>query len=184
MTVDESGTGESAPGIDTARIMEEIRAGVAAKKAAGVYSEEELAAIAGMELRLQEREEYGAEMDRLISWLHAHWEATGPVDSEAGMAGSSARGALKKALRTVLSPLSRLLLSKQNQINARVVQLFSGSLPPLRESSRDVEKRMENLALRLEKENAGLREKVQDLSARLERLEGSRRDGKPRRGDR
>lgn len=184
MTAEDVRAEGSAPGIDTALIMEEIRAGVAAKKAAGVYSDEELAAIAGMELRLQEREEYGAEMDRLISWLHAHWEATGPVDSEAGLAGSPARGALKKALRIILSPLSRLLLSKQNQINARIVQLFSGALPPLRESSRDAEKRMENLALRLEKENAGLREEVQGLSARLERLEGSQRDGEPRRGAR
>jgi hypothetical protein len=184
VTADDGRSRESAPGIDTARTMKEIKAVVAAKKASGAYTDEELAAIAGMELRLQEREEYGAEMDRLISWLHAHWEATGPVDTETGMAGSPARGVLKKALRVLLSPLSRLLLSKQNQINARVVQLFSGSLPPLRESSRDVEKRMENLALRLEKENAGLRESVQDLSARLELLEGSRRDGESRRGER
>lgn len=184
MTADDGRTGDGATGIDISHIMEEIRAAVAEKKAAGVYSEEDLAAIAGMELRLQEREEYGAEMDRLISWLHAHWEATSRVDSETGMAESPARGALKKILRTLLSPLSRILLSKQNQINARMVQLFSGSLPPLRESSRDVEKRMENLALRLEKENAGLREKVQDISARLERLEGDRRDGEPGRGDR
>ena len=96
----------------------------------------------------------------------------------------SCRATVKKVLRAVLSPMSRLILSKQNQINARMVQLFSGSLPPLRESSRDVEKRMENLALRLEKENAGLRESVQELSARLERLEGARRDGEPGRGDR
>jgi len=184
MTDSEYGKKGNEPGIDITRIMEEIRAGVAEKKATGAYSEEELAAIAGMELRLQEREEYGAEMDRLISWLHAHWEATGPVDSDAGMAGSHARGTLKKILRTFLSPLSRLLLSKQNQINARIVQLLSGSLPPLRENSRDVEKRMENLALRLEKENAGLREEVKQLSARLEQPGGSRGGGEPRRGDR
>ena len=166
---------EVLPGVDVGRIMKEIRHRVEERKRAGEYSDEDLAAIAAMELRLREREEYGVEMDRLISWLHAHWEATAPVEEE--MAGGSALWrATKKLLRRLLSPLSRLLLAKQNHINARVVQLLSGALPPLREGARDVEKRMENLALRLEKENSALREEVREMSSRLDRLESSREE--------
>jgi hypothetical protein len=81
MSVERPGGETAAAGVDVARIMEEIRGRVAERKAAGVYSDEALEEIAHMELRLREREEYGVEMDRLISWLHAHWEATGPRPS-------------------------------------------------------------------------------------------------------
>lgn len=174
---------ERVPAVETARVMEEIRARVEERKAAGGYTDEELAAIAGMELRLREQEEYGAEMDRLVSWLHAHWEATGPVDAEGGTASRQGREALKRTLRSLLSPLARLLLSKQNQINAKIVQLLSGTLPPLRESAGDLETRLEDLALRLEKEQSALREEVTRLSARLAEMEGSGNEGESRRGE-
>jgi hypothetical protein len=173
----------AAVGVDVARIMEEVRGRVAERKAAGVYSDEALEEIARMELRLQEREEYGVEMDRLISWLHAHWEATGPLEREGMVAGKPVAEAVKKVLRVLLAPLSRLLLAKQNQINAKIVQLFSGVLPPLRESAADVEKRLENMALHLEKENARLREELSEVAARLKRLEGSSPDQGPGSGD-
>jgi hypothetical protein len=167
---------ETAAGVDVSRIMEEIRGRVTERKAAGVYSDEALEEIARMELRLQEREGYGVEMDRLISWLHAHWEATGPVEREGVAAGRPMTEAMKGILRVLLAPLSRLLLSKQNQINAKIVQLFSGALPPLRESATDVEKRLENVAQHLEKENTRLREELSEIAVRLKRLEDSAPD--------
>jgi hypothetical protein len=92
------------------------------------------------------------------------------------VAGKPVAEAVKKILRLLLAPLSRLLLAKQSQINAKIVQLFSGALPPLRESAADVEKRLENMALHLEKENARLREELSEVAACLKRLEGSSPD--------
>jgi hypothetical protein len=160
-----------AESVDVGRIMEEVKARVAEKKAAGAYSAEEIEEISRMELKLRESEGYGEEMERLISWLHTHWEATGPVDSERQGKVSPGRDAAKKALRSLLGPLSRLLLGKQNQINARLVQVLSGSLPPLRDGSREVEERVDALALRLEEENRLLRQEVEKLAARLEERE-------------
>jgi hypothetical protein len=158
--------------IDVARIMEEVKARVAGKKASGAYSAEEIEEITRMELKLRESEGYGEEMERLISWLHTHWEATGPVDSEQSGNVSPGREAVKKILRALLGPVSRLLLGKQNQINARIVQVLSGSLPPLRDGSREVEERVDALALRLEKDNRQLRQEIEKLSARFEEREG------------
>ncbi len=152
--------------------MEEVKARVAEKKASGAYLAEEIEEITRMELKLRESEGYGEEMERLISWLHTHWEATGPVDSEKSGKISPGREAVKKILRAILSPVSRLLLGKQNQINARIVQVLSGSLPPLRDGSREVEERVDALALRLEKDNRQLRQEMEKLSARLAEREG------------
>jgi len=163
---------EEAETVEVGRIMEEIQARIAKKKASGVYTDEEIDEISRMELSLQEREGYGEEMDRLLSWLHANWEATGPVDREVTAADRPLREAAKKFLNALLGPEARLLLAKQNQINARTVQLLSGVLPPLREGFRDAEERLDSLALRLEEENRQLREKVDGLASRLERLEG------------
>jgi hypothetical protein len=164
------GTGKEKP-IDVGRIMGEVKARVAEKKASGAYSAEEIEEITRMELKLRESEGYGEEMERLISWLHTHWEATGPVDGENAGKVSPAREAAKKIVRTLLSPLSRLLLGKQNQINARIVQVLSGSLPPLRDGSREVEERVDALALRLEEENRQLRQEVEKLTSRFEERE-------------
>lgn len=164
--------GDSSSPLDVERIMESIRERVARKKASGAYSEKEVTEIAAMELSLQEQEGYGEEMDRILSWLHAHWEATGEVDPEGAAAGSPAREAVKKALRKALSPAARLLLGKQNQINAKMVQLLSGTLPPLREGFLDIDQRGDAAALRLEKENRDLRRELEELASRLERLEG------------
>jgi hypothetical protein len=157
--------------VDVGRIMEEVKARVAEKKASGAYSAEEIEEITRMELKLRESEGYGEEMERLISWLHTHWEATGPVDSEGSGKVSPGKEAAKKVLRSLLSPLSRLLLGKQNQINARIVQVLSGSLPPLRDGSREVEERVDALALRLEEENRQLRQEMEKLTARFEERE-------------
>lgn len=163
---------EEAGAVEVGRIMEEIQARIAEKKASGVYTDEEIDEISRMELSLQEREGYGEEMDRLLSWLHANWEATGPVDPEVPGARRPFREAAKKILNALLGPEARLLLAKQNQINARLVQLLSGVLPPLREGFRDAGERLDGLAQRLEEDNRKLREKVDGLAARLEKLEG------------
>jgi hypothetical protein len=160
------GAGKMDP-VDVGRIMEEVKARVAEKKASGAFAAEEIEEITRMELKLRESEGYGEEMERLISWLHTHWEATAPVDSEDAGNVSPGREAVKKVLRALLGPVSRLLLGKQNQINARIVQVLSGSLPPLRDGSREVEERVDALALRLEEENRLLREEMKKLTARL-----------------
>jgi hypothetical protein len=165
------GDGKAGP-VDVGRIMEEIRARVAEKKASGAYSAEDIEEITRMELDLRESEGYGEEMERLISWLHTHWEATGPVDGGDEGKIRPGREVVKKVLRAFLSPVSRLLLAKQNQINARIVQLLSGSLPPLRDGSREVEERVDALALRLEEENRQLRQEMEKLTARFEEREG------------
>ena len=156
-------TEQELPRIDSARIMEEIGARVAERKASGDYTDGELGEIAAMELELREREGYGEESDRLISWLHANWEATGAVDAE-GQPSSPPKALMKKVLRTVLSPLARLMLGKQNQINARVVQLLSGSIPTLRDSLGDMENRSDQRLAALEKE-------VRRLAGDVKRLE-------------
>jgi len=166
MSTPMDGAGKMEP-VDVGRIMEEVKARVAEKKAAGAYSAEEIEEITRMELQLRESEGYGEEMERLISWLHTHWEATAPVDSEDAGKVSPKREAVKKVLRALLGPVSRLLLGKQNQINARIVQVLSGSLPPLRDGSREVEERVDALALRLEEDNRQLREEMKKLTARL-----------------
>ena len=140
------------PRIDASLVMEEIRSRVAQRKAAGEYTDEELNAIAAMELHLQEREGYGEETDRIISWLHANWEATGEVDPEGQPASTPLKGIAKKISRAILFPVSRLLLGKQNQINARLVQLLSGSIPTLRDGLGDVESRTEQRLAALERE--------------------------------
>ena len=162
---------ESLNSIDVEGIMQAIQDRVAEKKAAGLYSKEEIDEIARMELSLQEREGYGEEMDRILSWLHANWEATGEVDPEGSPGRSPGREAVKKALRSLLSPAARLLLAKQNQINAKIVQLLSGALPPLRDGFLDIDQRGDGWALRLEKENQELRLKLREVASRLDRLE-------------
>jgi len=157
--------------VDTVQIMEEIRARVAERKASGAYSDAEIAEIGAMELRLREGEGFGEEMDRLLSWLHSSWEATGPVDPEGTPVASPLREKAKKTLRALFAPLARLLLGKQNQINARLVQLLSGALPSLRDEHRGLEERVEELALRLEKENGSLREELVRLSSLLANTE-------------
>lgn len=157
--------------IDAGRIMEEIRSRVAERKRSGFYRDDEIEEISRMELDLREQEGYGEEMDRLLSWLHAHWEATGPVERGGHAPGRPLREAVRKFLITVLKPAARLLLSKQNQINARVVQLLSGVLPPLRDGLRDADERIDGLALRLEEENRRLREQAEELDSRLKKLE-------------
>ena len=124
----------------------------------------ELRAIAAMELRLEEREGYGEESDRIISWLHANWEATGAVDLEGQAPASPLKRLAKKILRTLLSPMGRVLLGKQNQVNARLVQLLSGSIPTLRDGLGDVETRGDQRFSALEKE-------VRRLAGEVERLE-------------
>ena len=123
--------------VDAARIMERIRARVAEKKTSGFYGPDEIEKITRMELNLREKEGYGEEMERILSWLHTHWEATGPVDGEGQAPSSPLKRALKKILLRLLSPFARLLLGKQNQVNARLVQLLSGSIPPLRDGLGD-----------------------------------------------
>jgi hypothetical protein len=158
-------TEEDLPRIDSAKIMEEIGARVAERKAAGGYTAEEVREIAAMELELREREGYGEESDRLISWLHANWEATSAVDAE-GQGSSPLKALVKKILRAALSPLARLMLGKQNQINARLVQLLSGSLPTLRDNLGDVENRSDQRLAALEKEMRRLSEEVKKLEER------------------
>ena len=51
------------------------------------------------------------------------------------------------------------------------MQVLSGSLPPLRDGSREVEERVDALALRMEEENRLLRQEVEKLAARLEERE-------------
>ena len=171
MSTPTDGVGKGEP-VDVGRIMEEVKARVAEKKSSGAYAAEEIEEITRMELKLRESEGYGEEMERLISWLHTHWEATAPVDSEDAGNVSPGREAVKKTLRALLGPVSRLLLGKQNQINARIVQVLSGSLPPLRDGSREVEERVDALALRLEEENRKLREEMEKLTARFAEREG------------
>jgi len=157
--------------VDARRVMEEIRRRIAERKAAGEYSDAEIAEIASMELRLQEGDDNGGETDRHLSWLHAHWEATGPVAPEGMRPAGPLREAVKRALRALLAPAGRILLGKQNQINARLVQLLSTAVPPLRQDVRDVEERVSDLAVTLEKENSRLEGEVRNLAARLERIE-------------
>lgn len=157
--------------IDAGRIMEEIRSRIAERKRSGFYRDDEIEEISRMELDLREQEGYGEEMDRLISWLHAHWEATGPVEREERAPGRPLREAVKKVLNAILRPVARLLLSKQNQINARVAQLLSGALPHLRDGMSDANERIDGLLLRLEEENHRLRERAEGLEVRLKKLE-------------
>lgn len=168
-------TGSDQP-VDIGKIMREIKARVAERKAAGLYSEADIDEIAAMELSLRECEGYGEEMDRLLSWLHANWEATGAVDPEERAPHRPFRESLKKLLRFILHPLARRILAKQNQINARIVQLLSGTAPQLREGFRDVEERLDNLALHLEKENSSLQKRLEEAASRLERLESEAGD--------
>ncbi len=163
--------------------MEEIRRRIAERKAGGQYTEAELAEISSMELRLQEAEECDGEIDRLISWLHAHWEATGPKDQEGVQPAGSLREALKKVLSTLMAPAGRVLLGKQNQINARLVQLLSAAVPALRQDMRDMGERIDKLTVTLETENARLRSQLQELSDRLRTLEEEAAGRKGRQGE-
>ena len=158
-------------GVEVGAVMEAIRVRVEEKKASGFYTAEEIEEITRMELDLQEREGYGEEMDRLLSWLHSHWEATAPVVLDGTEPRRPLREIAKRTLRMLLYPATKLFLAKQNQINARVAQLLSGSLPALREGFRDLEESGDRLIVGLEKENRKLREDLDALAARLERLE-------------
>ena len=173
---------EEAREIDITRIMEEIRDRIAEKKAAGVYSDEELEKISELEISLREREGFGEEIDRLLSWLHAHWESTGPVDAEGAPPARGLRPSVKKFLKLLLRPEGRLLLAKQNQINARIVQLLSGAIPPLRDADRDHESRIDGLSGTMEEENRKLKERVGELEARLDEIQGRHR-GSPSSGE-
>lgn len=164
----------AAEAIDIRKIMEEIHRKVSAKMASGFYSEEEIEEISRMELSLEERQGFGEEMDRLLSWLHTHWESTGPVDPIPEAKSPLLRRAVKRLLHLLMRPEARLLLAKQNQINAKLVQLLSGALPPLRDGYLNSEQQLENLSSRLAEEQLWLRERVDELAARLERLEGGR----------
>lgn len=166
---------ELAGGVDVARLMEEIRERVRQRKAAGLYSEEEVRRITQMELEVTDalpgaREE----IEQHLASLNDSWDTEiDPVITSHRPGVGRIIVAVKKLLRRATRPYIKLILGRQVEFNSRVVQLLNSFVPPVQDG---VLRKVDDLSLAMHERvtlehEEGLR-RHRELSRRIEALVG------------
>jgi O-antigen chain-terminating methyltransferase len=168
------------PAVDVAALMEEIRARVRERKASGFYSEEEVRRITQMELELVPTAPFlGDELEQHLGRLNDGWDvAAEPTITSHRPGVGAVIVAVKKLLRRLTRPYITLVLARQVEFNATLLQLLNAFVLPVR----DVTRRLEELSLRLEelglaergerqRSDRDLAERLAALAARVERLQ-------------
>jgi hypothetical protein len=145
--------------VDVVEIMREIRESIQRKRAAGVYTDEEVDALAELRLRT-----FGEEakidpklLDRLLGPTH-DWNITTDYLIRTTRSGPAAKTllAVKKAVRPVVRLYTDHILKRQAQINLYFAHLLHNDI----------------------RETARLQLEVQALRARVEALEKERAGGR------
>ena len=142
-------------GVDVARLMEDIKARVQERRASGFYSEEEVRRIVQMELELTESAPtFSDEIEQHLVRLNDEWDtAADPViTSHRAGVGRFIVGA-KRLVRQLTRPYIALILSRQVEWNATLLQLLNSFVLPMRDQVQGglgaLTQRLEDLALSL-----------------------------------
>ena len=142
-------------GVDVARLMQDIKARVQERRASGFYSEEEVRRIVQMELELTERAPtFSDEIEQHLVRLNDEWDtAADPViTSHRAGVGRVIVGA-KQLVRQLTRPYIALILSRQVEWNATLLQLLNSFVLPMRDQVQGglgaLTQRLEDLALSL-----------------------------------
>jgi SAM-dependent methyltransferase len=166
--------------VDVARLMEDLRARVRERKASGFYSEEEVRRITQMELELAEAAPgYQDDVEQQLARLNDGWDVAAEPTITSHRPGVGALiVAAKRFLRLVTRPYITLILARQVDFNATLLQLLNAFVLP----ARDVTRRLEELGLALQERltvehgerqrgQRDLAERLAALAARVERLQ-------------
>ncbi len=156
-----------------AELMERVKAAVADKIQRGVYTREEVEAVARMELAIREKSHFGLDLEDELAWLHANWDPNGPwaITSHRPVVGR-ALVAGKKIMRRLLRPFSGLMLARQAEFNSHLTRLVAASLPALRDNLMTLEKKQDQLAENLVLKSQELSKGHDDLFRRLDEARG------------
>ncbi len=158
--------------VDVARIMEELRARVAERKASGFYSEEEVERIARMELEIQEvLPGYRDDLDHHLAILNDSW------DTKAEAAATSHRRLLgplivatKKLLRRLTAPYINMVLAQQVEFNSTLVRLLNSFAPQIRDHLQGLGQDLGQLEERQASSYLELRAQIREMTLALERF--------------
>jgi O-antigen chain-terminating methyltransferase len=166
--------------VDVARLMEEIKERVRQRRAAGVYSDEEVRRIAQMELEVTDAlPGFREEVEHHLASLNDAWDVLVPpaVSSHRAGMGRVIVGA-KKTLWRVAGPYTKLVLQRQSEFNTRLLHLLNAFVLPVRDKLQDgldrLNRRMEELSLAVHERFAASHteavERHRELARRVERL--------------
>jgi O-antigen chain-terminating methyltransferase len=168
--------------VDVARLMEEIKARVRERRAAGFYSDEEVRRVAQMELEVVEvAPTFEAELEQHLADLNDRWDVTGEPAISSHRAGvGRAIVAAKRLLRQATRPYINLVLARQVEFNSTLLHLLNAFVLPVRDQLREgltrLGKKAEELSLevheRLAAEHGERVRQHRDLAGRLDALAG------------
>lgn len=165
------------PAVDVARLMDEIKDRVRERKASGFYSEEEVRRIVQMELELTESAPtFSDEIEDHLVRLNDGWDtAADPAITSHRVGIGGLIVATKKLLRRITRPYITMILARQVEWNATLLQLLNSFVLPMRDQVRGglsgLSQRVEDLALsvheRLAVEHGERQRGQRDLMDRL-----------------
>ncbi len=141
------------PAVDVARLMDEIKDRVRERKASGFYSEEEVRRIVQMELELTESAPtFSDEIEDHLVRLNDGWDtAADPAITSHRVGIGGLIVATKKLLRRITRPYITMILARQVEWNATLLQLLNSFVLPMRDQVRGglsgLSQRVEDLAL-------------------------------------
>jgi O-antigen chain-terminating methyltransferase len=148
----EAGAAPAEGRIDTARLMEEIKARVRERRASGFYSDDEVRRITQMEIELAESAPtFQDELEEHLERLNDGWDtAAEPAITSHRAAVGAAIVAGKKLLRRVTRPYINLILARQVEFNSALLHLLNAFVLPVRDGLATLTRRHEDLSLDLQ----------------------------------
>jgi O-antigen chain-terminating methyltransferase len=170
--------GGSPNAVDVARLMAEIKARVQERKAAGLYSEEEVRRVTRMELEVTESAPgFAGELEQHLAALNDGWDTTAePVITTHRGGLGRAVVLVKRLLRRLTRPYISMVLQRQVQFNGALLHLLNPFVLPVRDQLQDLQRRLQEVALEVGERQAvehGERQHGERaLAARLDALAG------------
>ena len=158
--------------VDVARIMEELRARVAERRASGFYSEEEIERIARMELEIQEAlPGYRDDLDHHLVILNDTWntKAEAAITSHRRVVGPLIV-AVKKLFRRLTAPYINMVLVQQVEFNSALVRLLNSFAPQVRDHLQGLAHDLSELEERQASSYLELRGQIREMTLALERF--------------
>jgi O-antigen chain-terminating methyltransferase len=148
----EAGAAPAEGRIDTARLMEEIKARVRERRDSGFYSDDEVRRITQMEIELAESAPtFQDELEEHLERLNDGWDtAAEPAITSHRAAVGAAIVAGKKLLRRVTRPYINLILARQVEFNSALLHLLNAFVLPVRDGLATLTRRHEDLSLDLQ----------------------------------
>jgi O-antigen chain-terminating methyltransferase len=167
--------------VDVARLMEEIKERVRQRRAAGLYSEDEVRRITQMELEVAESiPGFHEEVEHLLGAANDVWDVLREpsISSHRGSAMGATLVGAKRSLWKAMAPYTKLVLQRQGEFNAAILHLLNAFVLPVRDKIQDgltrLGRKQEELALevheRLTTEHGERARGQQELARRLDTL--------------